>query len=154
MGNKKLRLHKTKYTARLLIKNENDEYLFLKRKSKKKYELPGGQVDKKDCENPKHPTIDDFLNAAIREAKEEVGDILFEIPGNLTNIKYKRKNGKSKTEYFFETKLISGTAKINEPNNFKKIKWISEGDLFYGKRKISINTKIALEKKIRRYQTA
>ncbi|GGD88886.1 NUDIX hydrolase [Planktosalinus lacus] len=98
-----------------LVKNEQEEILFIKRNGK--WDLPKGRVENKE-------TIEE---AAIRETEEETGveDLEIVKPLQITYHFFKR-NGKLKLKetYWFEMKTnFKGTLKPQKSEGIKKVAW-------------------------------
>jgi len=110
--------------AGCLIFNEKKEILLLKR-HEGYYETPGGKVSPADCKNPKLPTKEDFLKAALRELREELGgNVKINKPKFFAKVEFKTPKGTAAIVYKFMARYKSGAPKICEPKTFEKSKWI------------------------------
>lgn len=119
-------------SLKVLLKNKKDEYLVLnisqkdKIASSKKFDLPGGRINKNEVEVPFHTLVD-------RELKEEIGKkIKYKLrldPVSIgqsfipDNIKMKAKETRGRFFVLFEAEYISGSIEISdEHSGFKWLK--------------------------------
>jgi 8-oxo-dGTP pyrophosphatase MutT (NUDIX family) len=116
--------------AGILIFNEKKEILLLKKKKWQHWETPGGKVEEKDYSNPKKPGVKDYEKAALRETFEELGDeIVLEEPKYLGKFEFTIPDGKKAIVHQFKSKILSGEAKLNEPEKFEDLKYIPINEL-------------------------
>ena len=102
----------------LIIKNENNEILLQRRQGTKLWPgflaLPAGHIDKSE----------NAYEAAIREAKEELG-IIISIDNIIDSFVVNRRNN-SLLPYFdiyFEINNYDGIIEINEPDKCSELVW-------------------------------
>lgn len=133
----------------MLIYDNKNNLLLLHRIKHDHYETPGGKVEKLDCEDSVKIIEKDFLNTAIRETFEELGqEFIFEEPKYLKGINFEIPNGQKATAHKFKTKILFGTPKINEPELFDEIKWFSKEELKKEESKISPDLKLFLKEEL------
>lgn len=108
------------------IVNDKKEVLLLYREDHKHYETPGGKVRLSECSNQENPTIEDLSKTAEREVYEELGDDI-----KLTELSYFGKvefiipDGRKSIANKFLTRIVSGTPRLNEPDKFSKMDYLS-----------------------------
>ncbi len=115
-----------------LLLNKKKEILLLKRKDHNHYETPGGKVEVTDIEKEDKKTIDlqALRKTAERELKEELGeDIEIDYLKFFSNVVFTTPDGSKAVANKFTVNLIKGEPKLNEPDLFSEIKWISIKDL-------------------------
>lgn len=77
-----------------ILINENKEVFLLYKTKTNHLETPGGKVEEKDCVNIKNPTIEELMNAAERELKEELkGDYKIIHSEYLGKLNFETKDG-------------------------------------------------------------
>ena len=108
----------------LIIRNENNEILLQRRCGTKLWPnylaLPAGHVDEGE----------DAYEAAIREAKEELGiDIKFEDLINPIVVTRRNKSLKSYFDVYFEVRAYEGEITINEPDKCSELVWADINNL-------------------------
>ncbi len=103
-----------------LIINERKELLLLFRDKHNHYETPGGKVEDKDCQG--NCELDDLENTALRELKEEIGDVKVEFIEYFGKVEFEIPDGRLAIANKFIVK-ISGTPKIME-KHFSKLDWL------------------------------
>lgn len=108
-----------------LIVNEHKEVLLLYRSDHHHYETPGGKIKPEECSNPESPAIEELAKAAEREAYEELGeDIKLERLTYLGNVDFVIPDGRAAVAHKFVTRIISGTPRINEPEQFSRMDYL------------------------------
>lgn len=127
-----------------LIMNQNKEILLLHRKDHKYFETPGGKVRAEECADSRNPTMLELQKTAMREAYEELGDgIKLDNLFFLRSIDFALPDGRKATANKFLTRVLHGTPRVNEPDVFSELRWISSKDL--GKVKLSPDLKLIKE---------
>lgn len=101
-------------SLKVLLKNNQGEYLLLKSASKNlywkgKYDLPGGRIDNNEVDVDFHKLID-------REIKEEVGTkVKYKLRQDpVALIKYRFKDNRCILYILFEAKYLGGEVKISD----------------------------------------
>jgi len=120
------------FDAMVILKNDEGEFLLLKRNEPPVWEFPGGGIDW--GESPE--------DAARREVKEECG-LKIEVGKSLgTTSAVFEKKGKLKHAVYivFEGKIVSGKPKISPEHS--EFKWVKEKEL--GEMELGHNSKLAL----------
>jgi len=126
---KHVKIDGVKILSGCLVLNNKKEILLLYKDKWKHYETPGGKVDIDECSNPENPTIEDLRKTAERELFEEVQGIIVQELEYFGNIKFKIPNGREAVAHKFLARYLSGEPKVNEPETFSKVEWISIKEL-------------------------
>lgn len=111
------------YSASYLILKKEDKFLLMKRQNTGcrdgKYSLVSGHVN--EGEN--------FKQAMIREAEEEVGIEIEKENLQTTNVIHRRSEGRTYVDIFFLAKTWEGTPENMEPEKCSDISWFEKEDL-------------------------
>jgi len=112
----------TPHTASYVIFKKNDKIAFVLRSNTSwmngYYGLPSGKVEKDE----------NFINAAIREAKEEVGIVITE--ANLKHVlTVHRKEGMEWVDVYFEATAYDGELHNAEPHMHSELAWLDPMNL-------------------------
>ena len=104
----------------MIIQNQFDEILMLKRKSEHghgQYSIPGGAID----------LGEKIESAAVRELYEETNIIATDLQflGVTNNLKTFEKEGIQTVSLIFKTSNFKGEAKIMEPTKHELLAWYS-----------------------------
>lgn len=104
-----------------LLFNKNKEILLLKRKDHGHYETPGGKVEAEG-----QIDLQILRETVEREIKEEIGDGL-EIDSLrfFSNVVFTTPDGRRAMANKFTANLLNGEPRINEPELFSELIWIS-----------------------------
>jgi len=108
--------------AATLIINDG-KVLLLYRKDHQWFETPGGKVRLAECRDPSKPQVKDYERCALRELKEELGDIKVKPLEFFCRVEFSIP-GRELVAYKFTTELISGEPKVQEPELFAKAQWL------------------------------
>ncbi len=101
-----------------------NQILLLYRNNHNHWETPGGKVKPEDCKIKNNCSLDDLKTAAEREAKEELGNILFAPLQYFGVADFKIPSNKNAYAHKFLTSISSGTPIIAEPDTFSKLEYI------------------------------
>lgn len=113
-----------------LITNEKKEILLLFKKNHQHYETPGGKIEPFECRDPQHPTIDELRKTAERETFEELGNSLELTPFTyFGKVNFTIPDGREAIAHKFLTSIVSGNARVAEPEVFSKLEWLPLGTL-------------------------
>jgi len=89
------------------LENNNKEIYLLFRKDHLFYEVPGGKINSNECQNPKHPTLQELKVAAQRELFEEVSGITkVTFMDYFSKTEFQTPTGKKYLSHLFITKII------------------------------------------------
>ena len=111
--------------AGCLIINDKNEILLLFRSDHKFYETPGGKIRQEEVSDPNSPTIPEIIKSAQRELYEELGDnIEIKKPEYFGKVKLTIPDGRPAIEHKVVVKILSGTPRINEQEQFSRLDWL------------------------------
>ena len=116
----------------VLMYNDRDDVLLLRRKDRGYLETPGGKVEGDDCKNLKLDgiTFEDLERAAIREMFEELGQgFIVEELDYVGSVSFTLSDGRGAVAHKFSTTLLFGEPVVNEPETFSNIEWVSSSSL-------------------------
>jgi ADP-ribose pyrophosphatase YjhB (NUDIX family) len=111
------------YSASYLILKKEGKFLLMKRKNTGfkdgMYSLVSGHVD--EGEN--------FKDAMIREAKEEVGIEIEKEELKATNVIHRKSEGRTYVDIFFQAEKWEGQPENMEPKKCSKISWFHKEEI-------------------------
>lgn len=112
-------LYKITPIAYMILRDQENRVLLLRRIETGKYSLPAGHMEEKESS----------VVAALREAYEEIGVRVDSSSAQLVNIGNFRDPDGQRIGYFYETKLWTGKPKIMEPHIHSNILWAKTDSL-------------------------
>ncbi|MBN2420846.1 NUDIX hydrolase [Candidatus Woesearchaeota archaeon] len=107
-----------------IIVTKNNELLLLYRTEHNHFETAGGRMQLSDLKDKNKITMDDLKKAAVREGKEELGDVEFSPLKHFVSVEFKIPDGRNAVAHKFLTAIKKGTPKIMEPERFSKIELV------------------------------
>jgi 8-oxo-dGTP pyrophosphatase MutT (NUDIX family) len=120
-----LNLSKKVILSGCLIVNDNKEILLLYRNDHHHYETPGGKIKAEECYVSGKPTIEELAKAAEREAYEELGkEMVLDKLTYFGSVDFVIPDGRKAVAHKFVTRVISGTPRINEPEQFSRMDYL------------------------------